>query len=224
MKAILQTIVIFIVGALIIVSVSWLVNIFRTPEVIEKEKIIEKILSGPECPRSFEAYKTLVGGGQSFQLLKDAPSYAFQGKFIKDYTITVNRTGEIACGYLYVRAKNDGRPLNEKYDSIYVNPHELGGHLIRPRSVPIPNPIPNTTEILLPLNAIPYLPTVPYDPNAQNYRIADWVKLLNVTNQIWFKIALSVQDPTGIIEEIRIAYKCWDPATGKETQNCQLGK
>ena len=48
--------------------------------------------------------------------------------------------------------------------------------------------------------------------------------LTNVTNKVKFNIALSVEDRGGIIEEMRITYKCWNSETGKETYDCQLSK
>ncbi|MBI5306713.1 hypothetical protein HZB04_03995 [Candidatus Wolfebacteria bacterium] len=221
---ILQTILIFIIGAIIILSTGWAANKFRKPEIIEKKEVVEKVISQLECPNNFEIYQDLIKKGQFVNLLENASSYATNGKFIKDYEITINKTGEIACGYLYVRARNDGKPLDEKYDSIYINPHDLGGHLLRSRSILILNPIVNKTETLLPLNAISFLSELPYNPMSQNYRIADWVKLLNAINQIKFNIALSTQDPTGFIDEVKIAYKCWNSQIGKETQDCQLSK
>jgi len=224
MKAIIQTITIFIVGAIIIVFTGWLVNNFQEPKIIEKEKTIEKILSIPECSLGFDSYKSLIDNNQSLLVLKDVYSYALGGRFIKSHSVTVNRTGEIACGFLYIRAKTSIGALDESYDSVYVNPHDFGGHLIRSRSIPIPNQDSDITEILLPLDSIPYLSSLPYNPNVEDYSIADWVKLLNVTNKVKFNIALSVEDRGGIIEEMRIAYKCWNPETGKETHDCQLSK
>lgn len=238
-KSLFQTILVLVIGAGVIWFTAWTINKYKKPEVIEKEKITEikteVKLSIPECPRSFEAYQDLIKGGQSFKLLTNANSYASGGKFINPLNITVNRTGEIACGYLYVRAKKDSGALDEKTESIYINPGGFdksigiggfGGHLLRSRTAPISevNKITNTTEVLFELNAIPYLPNVPYDPNSQNYKIADWSKLLDVLNQTNFKIALSVENPSATIEEIVIAYKCWNPETGRETQDCQLSK
>lgn len=223
-KPVFQFALILLVGLGIILLGTFLVNSIKKPLIIEKPVEKTVILRPPECPRSYEAYQTLVDGGQSVQLLKNANSYATQGKFVKTYRVLLNRTGEIGCGYFYVRAKKATGALDEKYESVYVNPQGLGGHLLRPRSIPLANYIPNTTEILLPLDAIPYLPSIPYDPNSQDYRLANWTKLLNASHKIEFIIGLSVQDTTAIIEEVRIAYKCWDSETGKETQNCQLSK
>jgi len=201
----------FAVGVTMLVIATLIVNRFKKPEI-------------PDCSYSFGSYQNLVKKGQYIDLLKNAPSYASQGEIKPIYPITIKRKGEIACGYLYVRVRNNGHPLNEAYDSIYINPQDLGGHLLRSRSISIPNPIAQTTEILLPLNEIPFLPHVPYNPTASKFEVADWVKLLNVTNQIKFWIGLSTQDTTGMIDEVRIAYKCWNSKTGEETHDCKLSK
>jgi len=169
-------------------------------------------------------YKDLVNGGQSVVLVKNVSTYASLGELVNLQEIKLKRSGEgeVACGYLYARANKDGKPLEDKFESIYVSPQEFGGHLLNRKGMPILDPITRATEVLLPLNAIPYLPRVPFDADAQDFRIADWVKLLNVTNEVVFRIGLSVGDSRGAIEEVRIAYKCWNPEIGRETQDCQL--
>lgn len=226
MKKFLQTIAIFFVGAGIITFTAWMVNRFREPEVIERvtEKVVEKpVRATLGCPRSYELYKALVDGRQYLPLLENARMYAAGGDFVNDRYVTVERTGNIACGYLYVRARKNGSPLEDRYESVYINPHDFGGHLLARRSMPVASPIPGKTEILLELNAIPYLPGLPYNPNAQNFRVANWVNLLNASGEIVFHVGLSAADPRGFVEEVGIAYKCWDPSTGLETQDCQLG-
>lgn len=224
MKPIFQFTGILLVGAVVIISTILLANLIKEPEVVEK--IVEKpvTLKAPECPEDFRVYQELIEKGQSIQLLENARSYASQERFAKDYEITLNRSGddEIACGYLYVRAAKNGESLDKKYDSIYVNPQGLGGHILRPKSISIINPIQNTTEILLQLRSVSYLPNIPYQPDAQNYRVTNWVKLLNAVDQIVFHVGLSTQDVRGIIEDLRIAYKCWNPEIGEETRGCQL--
>lgn len=218
MKPIIQSIVILIVGSAIILGTGLLIRQIKQPEIIKE--IIEKPITAPECPADFLGYLNLVKSGQSIQLISNAPSYALKGKFFKDYSVIVERMGpgEIGCGYLYVQAHLS----DERYDSIYINPQGFGGHILRLRTILIPTPVQNTTEVLLSLNSVSYLPTVPYDPESQNYRISDWVKLLNVSNEIKFDIALSTLNPLAIIDEVRIAYKCWNPTTGKETKDCQM--
>ncbi len=221
---------ILLVGTIIIATTAWLVNVFREPEIkiVEKIKEVPIILKAPKCLRSFEMYQDLIKGGQSIKLLEDKRSYVENNVFTEGslYNVLVKRSGSglIACGYLYVKASAGNNPLNNKYDSIYINPHNRGGHLLRPRSMPLVDSSLDATEILLPLEAIPYLPKVPYSPDAQSYEIANWVKLLNSGSDTIFYMGLSTENKFGKIEEVRVAYKCWDPSTGEETQDCQLSK
>lgn len=216
MKPIIQFTIILVIGSAIVLGTTLLVNFIREPEV--------KIIKAPECGDNFNDYKRLVDKGQFLTLAKNRNTYAFKGQFINNFNVNVNRSGDgqIACGYLYAEARINGKELDAQYDSIYINPADFGGHILRSKSFQVESNEVNKTEILLPLNSISYLPAIPYNPNAQNYKIANWVNLLNTGDKVNFKIGLSALDSRGYIDEITIAYKCWDSNTGKETQNCQL--
>jgi len=222
-KPILQLILILLSGAIIIIGTTVLVNKIREPQVIEKINTIERIVKAPECD-SFNDYQSIINKGQFLILAKDRNTYSENGQFINNFNTNVNRSGDsqIACGYLFVKARINGNELSNQYDSVYINPEGFGGHILRSKSLKIENTETNKTNILLPLEAISYLPTVPYNPNAQNYKIANWVNLLNTGDKVNFNIGLSSLDSRGYIDEIIIAYKCWDSITGKETQSCQL--
>lgn len=223
-------IITILISGLFIVVVSFAIKaiFFQTSEP-EVRKIVETVveekevlLRAPKCERSFAEYEKLVKDGQSVLILADTKSYAVAGDLLSKRKI-VRRSGELACGYLYARASKGNRPLDEVYDSIYISPQELGGHLIRPRSINLDKKQENKTEVLLPLSAIPYLPSVPYNPQAQNFDITDWVKLFNAAQKIKVDIGLSILSSAGLIEEVRVAYRCWNPETGKETNDCSLG-
>jgi len=223
MKAIGQFIAIMIIGAGIVMGTSWVVNHIKTPDIIEKQILV----SAPMCENNFDAYKILVDSNQSVELINNANMYSVGGKFVNGKQVLLNRLGNdrIACGYLYVRARKDGKSLEEQYNSVFIATNDFGGHILAKKgAIDIPNPEDNKTEFLLPLNSISYLPTIPFNPNAQNYRIDNWINLLNVSNQTKFFIGLSVPEDNGFIEEVRFAYKCWNPETGKVSQGCQLSK
>lgn len=227
LKPIFQLILILLSGATIIVGTTLLVNKIKQPEIKITEKIVEveKIIRIPECGDSYDDYKALVDKGQYLTLVNNKNMYASAGQFVNAIDINVNRSGKdvIACGYLYIKANVNGGNLDWQYDSIYINPNGFGGQILRSKSLKINSEEDNKTFVLLPLNSISYLPTLPYNPEAQNYKIANWVNLLNVANKVNFKIGLSSLNPNSYINEITIAYKCWDSNTGKETQDCQLG-
>ena len=224
-KAIIQFTIILLVGAAIVLSTSWLVNRIKKPDIVEK--VVEKqiLVSAPACNNDYVEFQDLIKIKQSVRIISSVNMYAQNGKLINSREVVVNRsgTGQVACGYLYVKVRKDGRSLEEQYDSVYINPQDFGGHILsRKGGIVIPNPDPKKTEFLLPLNSIAYIPRIPFNPDAQNFRVADWAKLLNISNQTKFSIGLSTIHPEGMLEDITIAYKCWDPTTGKETHECQL--
>jgi hypothetical protein len=226
MKDIIKFAIILAVGALIIMATSYVVNMLKVPDVKITEKVttIEKVVKTPDCDNSFGEYKTLIDKGQYLVLAKDKSAYSANGHFVNDFIVNVNRMGDgkIACGYLYIKTRKDGHSLDPNYDSIYINPNDFGGHILRSKSLEIPQKEQNKTEVLLPTNSISYIPNVPYNPNAQDYKVSNWSNLFNVSDQINFKIGLSTIDPQGYIDQIIIAYKCWDPNTGLESHDCQL--
>ena len=227
MKSFLQFISILIAGAIVVVGTTIAVNYFKKPLIIERPIDKPVLVQAPSCSINYADFLALTNKGQVVNLVQNLNTYAADGYFVNDKQVQVSRTGQgqIACGYLYVRARVNGRALDDRYESVYIKPQGFGGHLLLSKSIKIDNPIINTTEILLPLNSITYLPGLPYNPKAQNYNISDWAKLLNVSNKINFDIiGLSVEDSRAIIEDVKIVYKCWNPENGNgdETQDCQL--
>jgi len=210
-----------IVGGVFVLLVGYGVRqiFFKAPQPVTEVKILRP----PTCVPDLDSYQLLRERKQFVSLVSQpVNTYAVQGQFVNDFTTTVYRSGsgEIACGYLYIHAKVDGRALNDT-ESIFINPSGFGGHILRSKSVAAVGGA-TSTEVLLPLRSISYLPSVPYNPAAQNYRVADWAKLINAGNQVTFGVGLSTLDVRGVIEDISIAYKCWDPSTGEETEDCQL--
>ncbi|MBI2065878.1 MAG: hypothetical protein HYT68_02320 [Candidatus Zambryskibacteria bacterium] len=224
MKEVLKGVLVFAVGAAVIVLTAWAVNQFKKPDVIEK--IIEKPVfkKSLQCAPSQDAYRSVVEQGQSILLVDSLNTYAIAGRFVNDKNLIITRSGsdEIACGYLYIKARKDSRPLETQYESVYINPQDFGGHILGAKSIEI-SKTSQVTEFLIPLNTISYLSDLPYNSNSQNFRVSNWVNLLNVSNEVKFHIGLSANDSRGVLEEVRIAYRCWNPNTGEETQNCQLG-
>ncbi len=225
-KPVIQFLTIALIGVGIIVATSWITNQFKKPDVIEK--VVEKNIGviKPACDGSYDDYQKLVDAKQVIHLINKTGMFASGGKFMNSKDVKVNRSGEgeLACGYLHVIAGKDGKSLDEKYDSIYINPQGFGGHVLSKKgAINIVNNSTNKTEFLLPLTSIAYLSKIPFDPNSQNYKTANWVNVLNASNQTDFILGLSTLHQEGYIEDVSIAYRCWDPVSGKEIQTCQLG-
>ncbi len=223
MKSVKQFTAILVIGAVVVIATTFVVNSLRKPLVVQNTVSVPA--QPPQCPEDFNSYQALVNSGQSVELVNNlSETYASGGIFMngKDITITTSGAGQIACGYLYVKAGIDGHALDPNYDSVYISPQGLGGHLLASKTIAIPNAPTSTTQILLPLTSISYLPNLPYNPNAQNFETVNWADLLNATNKINFQIGLSTTDPRGEIDDVIIAYQCWDPSTGKPSTDCQL--
>lgn len=213
-------------GALFIVAIFFSgIVIYSKVVIIPANKPVERILvEAPKCDGGYDEYRDLVSKGQSLVLDTNHSTYARDGVLVGMKKVVTRRGGELACGYLYAQAHKGTSQLEERYDSIYVNPQGLGGHLLRSRSLDLgTSTVLNKTSVLFALQAVPYLPSVPYNPDAQNFESTDWIRLINSARKIEYLVGLSTLDSEGKIDEIRVAYKCWDPATGNETTDCQLG-
>ncbi|TAK04935.1 hypothetical protein EPO33_02970 [Patescibacteria group bacterium] len=230
LKVLGQLLAVVVIGVLFVVVSTSILKFVSTPEegkirevvreVVKEERVV---VAPPSCDKTFPEYEDLVKRGQSLKLADNLASHGEGGEFVGSVKLVVQIGGkdDVACGYLYIRASRSGHPLDQKYESVYVNPHEFGGHILLGRGI-LASSNDKYTEALLPLESISYLPGLPFDPSAKDYRIADWSKLLNVNSHVTFNIALSTTDRRGLVENVTLAYKCWNPTTGEETNGCQL--
>jgi hypothetical protein len=179
--------------------------------------------NGVVCPKDSQSY-VQTKAKKNIILLSNEQSYGkAQGDFIKQYNVTIERSGlnsQIACGYLFYSLSVKSKPIHS-YENLYMTPSlgkQFGGHIYPNGDNLISSDVTATsTEMLFPLNEISY------DGNErQNLEQADWASLLDVTNKIDFTIALNTTDSTGQINSVEIAYKCWNPQTGQETDDCNL--
>jgi hypothetical protein len=182
---------------------------------------IRPVVTCPKDSRSYEAAKQ----NKNLVLLSTTSSYGKAGEgFIKESVISLKRSGlnsQIACGYLFYRVSAGNHPINQQYENLYMIPtqgEQFGGHILPDGKNTITNDEVNgKTEILLPLDDISYDGT-----DRKNIKRANWVSLLNVSDQIDFTIALNTTNLMGGIDSVEIAYKCWNPETGQETTDCEL--
>ena len=152
----------------------------------------------------------------------------------------IRQDGNIANAYLFVDASVDnGKPLTV-WDSIYISlqrvavnynkeyPYKpfLDGHLLRPKSIGVPEG--SATRLLYDLRNIPFT-TIPYsDKNEPTYEnliemlnneYTDGYKIDEKSNKIIyeFKTFLSTLRKGGFINKIVIGYEC-----AEETPDCKL--
>ena len=74
------------------------------------------------------------------------------------------------------------------------------------------------SEYVYSLNKIQYMKS----RSERSIMTADWSYLFNVSPEVIFQIGLNTENKTGFVDEISIAYKCWNPDTGEENNGCKL--
>ncbi len=177
------------------------------------------------CPPDFLSYQKLIENpSRTIKLINQRKSmFAENGGFVNlQIVITKNETQEsrVACGYLFVIAGTTTNGALQNWENIYINPNQFGGH-INPEDHIGRGDSNNYSEYLFPLNKIKYWKNRA-ERSKGNLSIADWAALLNVSERVEFNIALNTNNKTGFIEEVSIAYKCWNPKTGEENNECSL--
>src|SRR3989344_5870948 len=123
-----QLILVFVVGFAVIRVGAFLVG-GKSNEEIVREVVKEVILKRPTCPDSSEAYQELKTTGKTLQLVKNLSSYGKDGFFVNEKVVITKRTGsgsQIACGYLYSKARVGNRSLRPD-ENFYVKPGQFGG-------------------------------------------------------------------------------------------------
>jgi hypothetical protein len=177
------------------------------------------------CPDDIATYNALREN--SSQVVKLIPErklmFAANGRFINSQiVITKNETKEskVACGHLLVRAGTVRSGALQSWENVYINPNNFGGHINSENQIGVGDGR-EFSEYVFPLNKIQYWKTR-VDRARGNLSSADWASLLNVSEKVTFEIALNTNDRSGFIDEVSIAYKCWNPTTGKENNGCKL--
>lgn len=177
-----------------------------------------------ECLPNFNSYKLLAENPKSIVNLIDKKTsmYAENEEFKSKIVITKIETekSKVACGYLFVRAGTETNGSLQSWENLYINPNSFGGH-IDPETNIGAGDSSGYSEYLFPLSKIKYWKTRNDRVNG-NLLTADWGVLLNVSEIISFEIGLNTNDKTGFIDQFSIAYKCWDPTTGKENTECSI--
>lgn len=199
----------------------WVASLFSKDDKKEGGIETKKVVECPLDTISYEETKTK----KNLKLLENKISYGINGSFAgHDYNVLIKRSGlqsKIACGYLFYRVSVGEKPIEQASEGLYMIPtssKQFGGHIMADSEYII-NVAENNgkTEVLIPLNAV-------YHDGTQriNIKKSDWASLLNVSDQISFNLALNTIRQNGRIDSVEIAYKCWNPQTGEETNDCLL--
>jgi len=148
--------------------------------------------------------------------------YAENGEFKSKVVITKVETekSKVACGYLFVRAGTKTYGSIQKWENLYINPNGFGGHINAENNIGIGDS-DKYSEYLFTLSKMDYWKSRD-DRRTNSLQTADWGVLLNVSKTIGFEIGLNTEDKTGFISKFSIAYKCWNPETGEENNDCKI--
>jgi hypothetical protein len=111
--------------------------------------------------------------------------------------------GDISKGYIYVRTSINGKAFTS-WESIYLKMNNIGGHLYRPNTLPMPKS--DKTELLYALDNISCLSTAPYSETRTPQK-ADWFTYFRNSKQIEIVSFISSLKPA-TIEEISLYYDC----------------
>lgn len=154
-----------------------------------------------------QAYDDLAGM-QQVQLAKDFASWTPDAKLEDEKTRTLSLAvkGQITKAFLAVKASVGGKPLT-KYESIFVKFNDDGGHLFRPQSLETPSDAASTS-LLFDLNALPVLPSVPYD-ETRTPDTANPAALLKDGRTVKLTAFISSLRPA-LIEDLTVSYVCAD--------------
>lgn len=118
-------------------------------------------------------------------------------------TAIIVEKGKLTKGYVYIKASLDGKALTS-WESIYLKLNNIGGHLFRPKSLPLPKS--DKTELLYSLTEIPYIRQHPYSENIVP-ATTNWFVHFYPDSQISLDSFISSLKPA-ILEELSIYYDC----------------
>lgn len=219
MKNFLQAIGYFAAALLFVLSAVYLSNLINPKQVPVSSTSSRPSVS---CSPDFPSYNELSSNSRHVVHLISRKKYmhAEDGEFINSNVIITKsetETSKVACGYLFVQAGTRNGALQSTWEDVYINPNGFGGHLDKNSAISV-NDSDSNSQYLFALNKIQYWSRA----NRQDERTSDWAALLNVSETVPFIIALNTEAKSGFIDEVSIAYKCWNPQTGEENDGCQL--
>jgi hypothetical protein len=103
------------------------------------------------------------------------------------------------------------------WEDVVIYLDDYGGHIVPDNAVWVNNGA-LSSQYLYSLDKIKYWDT----HFRNNITSVDWASLLNVSDTVKFTITLNTENRTGFIDNISIAYKCWNPTTGEENKDCSI--
>lgn len=218
-KEIFKAFGVFIFGVIIVFGTA------KLTDYSEKNSKDDSNKTSVSCESDSLSYKSLITEHPD-QLLKlvsvHTPMSAKDGQFVNSQVVVTKSetsTSKIACGYLFVKAGTTKYGPLQSYENLYINPNDFGGHIDKKGAIS-QNDGPSFSEYLYSLSKIDYWRS----PKDRTPLKADWTALFNVSydSSVTFKLGLNAEESTGFVDEMSIAYKCWNPKTGEENHDCSL--
>lgn len=222
----LKAIGFFVIAFIFIVSAVWFSSwLIKKTGLNDTQPTLPSTKTSVTCPADSLSYNTFIkNDGKTAKLIDGRKSmFASDGRFINlQKVITKNETKEskVACGYLLIRAGTELSGALQSWENVYINPNNYGGHINSENQIGMGD-AREFSEYIFNLNEIQYWKTRAHRSRG-SLSSADWASLLNVSEEVVFEIALNTNDRSGFIDEISIAYKCWNPTTGEENKVCEL--
>ncbi len=202
-------------GVLLVFSVKQQINTEKTTKELS-DKISQKVTDEvkKELPNIINESEQKNSEYPDFFSLKDLKKLEIIKNFTSwtpdahvDDTKVIKKIilekGNLAKGYIYLKTSINDKTFSI-WESIYIKMNNVGGHLFRPDSLPIPKS--NKTELLYALDNISYLPTVPYSENKTPQK-ANWFNFFIDGKKIEVISFISSLRPA-LIEEITLYYDC----------------
>jgi|GEM_PF-1711087 len=222
MKNLLTATLYVVAGLIFVVGGAWISNKVTHNDTGTVNLVSNQIRPVVSCHPDRLSYTAISQNeNQVVKLIaKRKEMSAANGQFVNSQIIiTKNETkdSKVACGYLFVRAGTKRYGALQSWENVYINPNQFGGHILSKSAVSV-NDGNAYSEYLFSLDKIQYWRS----RKEQAILNADWASLLNVSPEVSFEIALNTNDNSGFIDELSIAYKCWDPTTGEENAGCKL--
>jgi hypothetical protein len=219
MENLKSAVIYLLFGLVFVVGGAWISS------KLTKDDSVTPIRPLVSCPSDFLAYSALSEDAEHVVKLisQRKQMFAENGEFINsEIVITKNetKTSKVACGYLFVRSGTQNNGSLQNWENLYINPNDFGGHIDSKNQFGIGDGA-DYSEYLFSLKDMEYWKTRK-ERAEDNLSRADWAALLNVSERVSFDIALNTEDKTAFIDELSIAYKCWNPETGEENSDCKL--
>jgi len=111
--------------------------------------------------------------------------------------------GRLSKGYIYIKASLDDGPLT-KWESVYLKMNNIGGHLVRQRSLPVPGG--DITELLYPLDNVYFYSRLPYTTDSPQM-VTNYLSNFRPNSRVNIDVFISSLKPAKL-HEVIIYYDC----------------